>query len=149
MSPAWPWSPPPETKTCRYCFQTIPGAAEVCPSCGGTVVRVRPAMARTLLIVFGLGFLAMIGLGLWEYFGPDSGRDQAGEYARGLALGHEAGVRQGRQDAALGRPPDPALSAGLETFLRDRSPDFREGFKTGFTSGYYQAYPKKSGGSAP
>ena len=138
--PLRPWASPPETKKCRYCFRDIPGEAEVCPLCGEAVVRVSPQFARTLLIVLTIAVLYLIGSSLLERLSPDRQADEARSYAHGLAVGLEAGQRQGRLDRAHGLFPRETLPARLHFFLRGKDSSFREGFEKGFVRSYHQTY---------
>ena len=146
MSPTWPWSPPPAVKKCRYCFQEIPGEAEVCPLCGETLVRVSPQMVKTLILALALGFFLMAASAFWRSLWSDPQAVQEQSYSRGLALGHEAGQRQGRWDAAqeLSSPRE-TFPANLRMFLRNKDRHFREGFEKGFVQTYYESFEKNRG----
>jgi len=143
VSPLWPWSPPPETKRCRYCFEEIPGEAEVCPLCGGIVIRVNPQMAKTLIIVLALVAVVSVFQGILDRTGLDRAEVGDREYARGLEAGREAGRRQGEQDALAGTELRETFPARLDYFLRSRKPAFREGFEKGYVNTYYSAYKRK------
>jgi len=145
MSPIWPWSPPPAVKKCRYCFQEIPGEAEVCPWCGETVVRVSPRMVKTLMLVLILGFSLMAASSLWQTIWSDPQDLKERGYTQGLDLGREAGRRQALLDIARHSSPRETLPARLRVFLRDKDHHFRAGFEKGFVQTYYQSFEKNRG----
>jgi hypothetical protein len=141
VSPHLPWSTPPRFKTCRYCFERIPGDAFVCPLCGETVVRVHPAMVKTLLIVLALALLIPTGRAIYHRLTDDPREIVNGEHTQGTAIGGEMGARQAALDFSrkIGPgPDDPPDQVGI--FLRGKSEAFRKAFRQAYAEAYRRTY---------
>jgi hypothetical protein len=126
-------------KICRYCRETIPGLADVCPLCGHRVVGVPGTLVIALMAALGLALVLFVGLELLQKPPRPASSDVL--FEEGRALGWEAGQRQAQADEKENRPADSELPGRYRFFLKDKSRPFQQGFRQGYIEGYGRAGP--------